>query len=76
MTENRTQPAVLAQADLEPFRRLSTCVVASAIETFRVCLPNTGFADSGIHCVFRNRPSITQFLTHMPISSISVVASQ
>lgn len=58
MTENRTQPGVLAQADLEPFRRLSTCVVASAIETFRVRLPNTGFADSSIHCVFRNRPSI------------------
>jgi 4-hydroxy-4-methyl-2-oxoglutarate aldolase len=41
--------------DLEQLRRLSTCVVASAIETFRVRLPNSGFADSSISCVFRNR---------------------
>ncbi len=28
---------------------------ASAIETFQVRLPNSGFADSGIRCVFENR---------------------
>ncbi len=37
---------------LEPYRELSTCVVASAIETFRVRLPNTGFSDSSIACIF------------------------
>lgn len=41
-----------ATAPLEQLRRLSTCVVASAIEGFRVRLPNTGFADSRIRCIF------------------------
>jgi 4-hydroxy-4-methyl-2-oxoglutarate aldolase len=40
---------------LEQLRRLSTCIVASAIETFQVRLPNSGFADSSIRCVFENR---------------------
>lgn len=39
-------------APLEQLRRLSTCVVASAIETFRVRLPNAGFADSRIRSIF------------------------
>ena len=42
-------------AGLEQLRRLSTCVVASAIETFQVRLPNSGFADSSINCIFKNR---------------------
>ena len=42
-------------AGLEQIRRLSTCVVASAIETFQVRLPNSGFADSSINCIFKNR---------------------
>ncbi|HVB86171.1 MAG TPA: RraA family protein [Candidatus Dormibacteraeota bacterium] len=42
----------LTAAQLEQFRRWSTCIVASAIETFQVRLPNTGFADSTIRCVF------------------------
>ena len=45
----------LGPADLERLRRLSSCVVASAIETFRVRLPNTGFADSSLQCFFRER---------------------
>jgi 4-hydroxy-4-methyl-2-oxoglutarate aldolase len=50
MTVQRMGPA-----DLEQLRRLSTCVVASAIETFQVRLPNSGFADSSIGCIFKNR---------------------
>lgn len=42
----------LAPALLEPYGRLSTCVVASAIETFRVRLPNAGFADARVRCLF------------------------
>jgi len=45
-------------AQLEQFRRLTTCLVASAIETFHVRLPNTGFADSTIRCIFDNQPSM------------------
>jgi len=47
MTQGRLTPA-----QLEQLRRLSTCVVASAIETFHVRLPNAGFANSSIQCVF------------------------
>ena len=42
----------LAPALLEQFRRLSTCVVASAIETFRVRLPNAGFTDGSVRSTF------------------------
>ncbi len=42
-------------ADLEQLRRLSTCIVASAIEGFQVRLPNAGFTDSSISCIFKNR---------------------
>jgi 4-hydroxy-4-methyl-2-oxoglutarate aldolase len=48
----------LRPAQLDQFRRLSTCVVASAIETFQVRLPNTGFTDSTIHCIFADQPSM------------------
>jgi regulator of RNase E activity RraA len=43
------QPAI---ASIEQFRRLSTCLVSSAIETFQVRLPNTGFADSRVRSMF------------------------
>jgi|SRR5579863_242099 len=46
---------LLTPTQLEEFRRLSTCIVASAIETFRLRLPNTGFADSSIKCFFEDR---------------------
>lgn len=48
----------LPPALLEELRGLSTCVVASAIETFRVRLPNVGFADSRVRCIFPELPAI------------------
>lgn len=50
MTVQQIRPA-----GLEQLRRLSTCIVASAIETFQVRLPNSGFTDSSIRCIFRHR---------------------
>jgi 4-hydroxy-4-methyl-2-oxoglutarate aldolase len=50
MTAQQLEPA-----DLEQLRRLSTCVVASAIEAFQVRLPNSGFADFSIDCIFKDR---------------------
>jgi 4-hydroxy-4-methyl-2-oxoglutarate aldolase len=47
---------LLPAAQLEQFRRLTTCVVASAIEIFHERLPNTGFTDSSIHCIFEEQP--------------------
>lgn len=51
-------PKMLKAGQLEQFRRLSTCLVASAIETFHVRLPNTGFADSSIRCMFEDQPAM------------------
>lgn len=55
----------LTAAHLGQLRELSTCVVASAIETFRVGLPNTGFASASIQCIFRE---------HQPIAGYAVTA--
>ena len=43
---------------LEQLRRFSTCLIASAIERFQVRLPNSGFSDSSIRCVFDDLPPI------------------
>jgi len=50
-----------AIAPIEQFRRLSTCIVASAIESLRARLPNTGFIDSRIHCIFEEFPPIAGY---------------
>jgi regulator of RNase E activity RraA len=54
---------------LESFRRLSTCVVASAIETFQVRLPNAGFADSRVRCIFEDLPPIVGYAATARIRS-------
>lgn len=36
-------------------------MVASAIETFRVRLPNTGFANASIECIFKDQPSMAGY---------------
>lgn len=50
-----------APVNLERYRGLSTCLVASAIESFRVRLPNTGFADSRVRCVFPTNPPVVGY---------------
>ncbi|MGO9639879.1 MAG: RraA family protein [Candidatus Acidiferrales bacterium] len=54
---------------LEQLRRLSTCVVASAIETFQVRLPNAGFADSRVHCMFGDLPPVMGYAATARIRS-------
>jgi 4-hydroxy-4-methyl-2-oxoglutarate aldolase len=45
----------LVQGDvLNALRRIDTCVVSNAIETFELRLRNVGFADSRIRCMFRD----------------------
>src|ERR1700723_742526 len=46
----------LMPLQLEQLRSLSSCVVASAIETFGVRLRNKGFTDSRLHCIFKEIP--------------------
>lgn len=51
----------LAPEQLEALRRLSTCVVSNAIESFDVRLRNTGFADASIRCIFEDFPPIVGY---------------
>lgn len=44
--------SVLSNEELSALRQLDTCTVSNAIETFRVRLRNTGFADSSVRCMF------------------------
>lgn len=43
-------------AELDALRRLDTCTVSNAIETFEVRLRNTGFANASIRCMFEDFP--------------------
>lgn len=54
---------------LEEFRNLNTCISASAIETFGVRLPNSGFADSRISCIFENLPPVAGYAVTARIRS-------
>lgn len=51
----------LTPVQLEQFRRLSTCVVASAMETFRVRLPNAGFANASVRSMFPDLPPVAGY---------------
>lgn len=61
MTDLHTTMRMIKPARLEQYRRLTTCLVSSAIETFRVRLPNTGFADSNIRCIFEDQPPMAGY---------------
>ena len=62
--EARLQPG-----ELEQLRRLSTCVVASAIESFGVRLPNVGFTDSSVRCIFPEHPTVIGYAVTAKIKS-------
>ncbi len=51
----------LSPEHLEQFRRLSTCAVASAIETFGIRLRNTGFSDAHVRCIFPEIPPVVGY---------------
>lgn len=59
----------LSPAQLDELRRLSTCVTASAIETFGVRMHNAGFADSRIGCIFKEVPPIVGYAATARIRS-------
>jgi 4-hydroxy-4-methyl-2-oxoglutarate aldolase len=59
----------LTLLQLDSYRRLSTCIVASAIETFNVRLKNTGFADSSVRCIFPEFPPIVGYAATARIRS-------
>jgi 4-hydroxy-4-methyl-2-oxoglutarate aldolase len=51
----------LTAAQLEGLRALKAGIVASAIELCDVRLPNTGFSDSSIHCIFEDLPTMVGY---------------
>jgi regulator of RNase E activity RraA len=63
----KTEP--LSPEVLNRLRQLSTCVVASAIETFDVRLRNLGFTNSGLRCVFPELPRLVGYAATARIRS-------
>jgi 4-hydroxy-4-methyl-2-oxoglutarate aldolase len=59
----------LGPLHLEQLRSLSTCAVASAVETFGVRLRNRGFSDSRLHCIFQDFPTTVGFAATARIRS-------
>jgi regulator of RNase E activity RraA len=59
--------AVLTPEQMEAVRRLDSCTVANAIETFNARLRNEGFADSSIHCLFPHLPPVLGYAATIKI---------
>lgn len=51
----------VSAAELDALRRLDTCTVSNAIETFELRLRNTGFADSRVRCMFEDLPPMVGY---------------
>ena len=59
----------MTPAQLDELRQFSTCVTASAIETFGVRLCNAGFANSSIRCQFNELPVVVGYAATARIRS-------
>lgn len=59
----------LTSARLQEYRELSTCIVASAIETFGVRMQNTGFTHSDVRCIFEDLPTMVGYAATARIRS-------
>ena len=51
----------LSEEELDALRRLQTCTVEDAIETFDLRARNTGFANSSIRCMFGDFPPMVGY---------------
>jgi 4-hydroxy-4-methyl-2-oxoglutarate aldolase len=52
---------LLTEEELDALRQFDTCMVANAIESFRVRLCNTGFADARVQCMFPDAPPMVGY---------------
>jgi 4-hydroxy-4-methyl-2-oxoglutarate aldolase len=52
---------LLTEEELDALRQFDTCMVANAIESFRVRLRNTGFADASVRCMFKDAPPMVGY---------------
>jgi len=66
MTHDSLDPGLVEQ-----LRAFSTCVVSSAIETFGLRLPNVGFADARVRCMFPDLPTIAGYAATARMTSAS-----
>lgn len=62
---------LLTPSQLEELGQFSTCIVASAIETFDTRLHNVGFTDSSVRCVFPDGPAILGYAVTARIRSLA-----
>ena len=69
-TNSSPRAGELTPVQLERLQGLSACVVASAIELSNVRLPNTGFSDAHIRCIYEDLPPMVAAV-HGPSSRIS-----
>jgi regulator of RNase E activity RraA len=51
----------LTEEQLESLRQFDSCMVANAVEKFKVRLRNTGFTDASIHCMFPDAPPMVGY---------------
>ena len=59
--------AVLSSGQLDALRRLDSCTVANAIETFHKRLRNEGFANGSIRCLFARLPPMVGYAATIKI---------
>jgi regulator of RNase E activity RraA len=52
---------MLTEQELDALRQFDTCMIANAIETFKVRLRNTGFTDGKTQCMFPDAPSMVGY---------------
>lgn len=60
----------LPPTQLQQFRELSSCIVASAIETFDIRMQNAGFTNSDIRCIFEDLPRTVGYAATARIRSV------
>lgn len=51
----------LTEEELESLRQFDSCMVANAVEKFKVRLRNAGFTDASIHCMFPDAPPMVGY---------------
>lgn len=51
----------LTEEELDAIRQFDTCMVANAVERFKLRLRNTGFTDARVHCMFPDAPPMVGY---------------
>lgn len=67
LDSNSGAKASLTPKQFDALRRLDTCTVSNAIETFETRLRNEGFADASVRCIF---PRLTPMLGYAVTATI------